>query len=575
MPFAAVAINRNLFVTPAERSLIDPWMYTGAFLSLPDYLHRFHDTYYLSRLSWLLPGFVAHRMFPPLVANAILHFTFFYGLLVATYALVAVALNRSLAMLVTIVVGWSPVILTSFSWDLVDGPGIVFLVVTLACLERASRLDDRAPWWATAAGGSFACMVSVNLFLLVYGPLFVLFLMVRVGRAEWRRALRMLTTVAGGSAAVVVLLGLTNRWLGGEWFFFMPSIHFAQQTLGEPNPWKEPGGGWILRSIWLVLPAFASVGALLMLHSWRELDPFRRALQVTLLAALGLWCALQAGRLNVLQIPYYTSYLAILALVALPLQARADHAPVSARRVIFLELGTFTFFALAHWVIVAGHTTFWPAIRDRIARTTTVLLLNAPDNTGPAGTIVAACVGLTAVLALRSRLPFAARWMVFVVGLMIASPAVWPYKLSPFWPRAAAFDAHSEFAEVVSAHRFIDEHIAGRSVRFWYEWSETGSTPLRAISSTYLWGYALLNERMPDLTADELAVLKPDTRLVLLIERAEEADMARESLRRCGLEMSVVAERRFAAPTGFSVLITDLRGVRSPRMRSCAEIAGV
>src|SRR5205085_10905595 len=100
-------------------------------LSLPDCLQRFHGEYYVARLSWLLPGFLAHRLLPRVVAEYALHFAVFYVLLGATYFLVKAGLNSSAAILVTLIVGWNPAILTSLSWDYVDGAGIVFLVLTL------------------------------------------------------------------------------------------------------------------------------------------------------------------------------------------------------------------------------------------------------------------------------------------------------------------------------------------------------------------------------------------------------------------------------------------------------------
>jgi len=112
IPWIELLINPNLFIVPDVRNAyIDPWLYTGYFLSLPEHLLRFPGYYYGSRLSWLVPGYLAHKAFPPLLANYVLHLGFFYVLLAATYALVKSAVNRHAAILVTIVVAWSPGIL--------------------------------------------------------------------------------------------------------------------------------------------------------------------------------------------------------------------------------------------------------------------------------------------------------------------------------------------------------------------------------------------------------------------------------------------------------------------------------
>src|SRR5215467_1325496 len=85
IPLLQLAVYPSLFVTPGGNQSIDPWVYVGFSLSLPAHLQRFGETYYASRLSWIVPGFIAHRLFPPLVAEYVLHLAFFYALLAATY----------------------------------------------------------------------------------------------------------------------------------------------------------------------------------------------------------------------------------------------------------------------------------------------------------------------------------------------------------------------------------------------------------------------------------------------------------------------------------------------------------
>ena len=50
-PFLLLAINRNLFINPNTNNFVDPWVYTGFFLSLPDHLIVWGRTYYSTRLS--------------------------------------------------------------------------------------------------------------------------------------------------------------------------------------------------------------------------------------------------------------------------------------------------------------------------------------------------------------------------------------------------------------------------------------------------------------------------------------------------------------------------------------------
>ena len=88
-PFLLLAINPNLFINPNGNNYIDPWVYTGFFLSLPDHLIVFPGSYYATRLSvaaWLR---CTSGLLSPLVANYVLHIGFFYLLLSAVYCLIA------------------------------------------------------------------------------------------------------------------------------------------------------------------------------------------------------------------------------------------------------------------------------------------------------------------------------------------------------------------------------------------------------------------------------------------------------------------------------------------------------
>ena len=61
------------------------------------------------------------------------------------------------------------------------------------------------------------------------------------------------------------------------------------------------------------------------------------------------------------------------------------------------------------------------------------------------------------------------------------------------------------FQAVADAHRFIATHLDGSVTRFWYRLSTRDAPPFRAIASTYLWAWVLVNEDMPRLTTDQAA----------------------------------------------------------------------
>src|SRR5262249_46729564 len=79
--------------------------------------------------------------------------------------------------------------------------------------------------------------------------------------------------------------------------------------------------------------------------------------------------------------------------------------------------------------------------------------------------------------------------------------------------------------------------------RFWYDYEGNPTRPLRAISSTFFWGFSLLNERLPSLTPNEASALPANARLVFLVPAMQDFERARESLRMHGLDVDVSGHR--------------------------------
>jgi hypothetical protein len=560
IPWVELFINPNLFITPdIHNDYIDSWLYTGYFLSLPDHLRRFPGAYYGSRLSWLVPGYLAHKAFPPLVANYVLHLGFFYVLIAATYTLVKSALNRHAAILVTIVVAWSPVILGALGWDYVDGAGIVFIVVALLCLEKAAQAGRFRWMWSVAAGVPMACMASSNVFLMVLWPVFGLFLLIRVGSARWRDVVRVAVMASAGIALVLLMFAFIDTRLGGPWMFLAPQLKVGRDLLAAPNPERLPSYAWLWRATWLVLPAVAAVGALVScLRPVSSRSSFGHAMQVVLLTALALWIAVEALGTPVLWLYYYSSYLAPLALIALPLQGGEPGAGLNRRAIVELELATLIMFAFARWLIVPNLAGLWVRAQPWLEpRLSAWLWGSLPiDHKLAFLTLAGAAAGLAAVFALRAIDSRRLRWMVFALGLAIACVAG-----PPDLPSANVKRASPYYEETVAAHRFIKQHTGGRDLRFWYKCPPGTSRPMRSVSSTYLWGYVLLNynEDMPVLTPQQAKGLGPQTRLVLLAPTVQETEVARAPLRTFGFDYQLVTQREFGSgDLSLAVVIVDL-----------------
>jgi hypothetical protein len=122
------------------------------------------------------------------------------------------------------------------------------------------------------------------------------------------------------------------------------------------------------------------------------------------------------------------------------------------------------------------------------------------------------------------------------------------------------------YEETVRAARFIERNLRLHKPRFWYDNQIVTKPPARAIASTYFWGFSLVNENMPALTAEEAAALPRDALLVFLLPVGRTLEAALATLRQHGSEASIVAQNQFG--TGESsvlIVLADLRRIAGDR----------
>jgi hypothetical protein len=553
IPAVLLAINPNLFVNPGGNSVLDPWVYTGLFISLPSHLRRFGETYYATRLPWLLPGFLTQYLFSPLTGNYVLHLSFFGTLLFATYRLVSRGVDRSAGFIAAVLVAGSPSILAALSWDYVDGPGIVFLVIALCCLNEAAHDADRSRLWPFAAGAALSCLVASNLTLGALLPACAVFVLVLTSRSGWRSMAAMAAIGVAGAALTMALLAVANRLLGGQWFFPEASFAFGRLVRSAPNRWRTPGFDWS-RATWLALPAVAAVGAGVdLVMRRRQSSRFQRAAQAALLVALATFVFLDTvGDWALLQFFYYASVLTPLALIALVAQAGPRPADDGWRGAVPLEMAAIAIMCGGYALSIRHTARFWTWVQASMAWGPPRDLLLVVF----AATIVS---GLMAIVAVHVIGEPRLRWGVFLVlaALSVSS-------LSQYWPVDQVPNARLEYQETVTAHRFIASRVGEAAMRIWHAAPTATSPPFRSIACTFLCSRLLVNEALPLLTRDEAQAMAPPMRLVLIVARESDAADARTALRAFGLDYTVVAQQQIGlAERAFLVIVADMVSVQT------------
>jgi hypothetical protein len=248
IPLVMAAINSNWLFTPI--GYLDPWYDVGYFLHYGDAAFRTAH-YKISRLSWLLPGWILYQVFRPVVANLLLHVG---ALLIATifvYLTLARLVARDIALL-------SAVFLTVYypfhgsgGWDYQTTGSGAYYALTLYFLTVAAQ--TQAPARSLfAAGMAFAATFHANIVFINMAPVLVGQYLV-AGRDVQRPLARLFHAIGPVVAGFVVLtlaLCVLNWSVGRYFLFFQPILDIVFNYVSDPNHmkawWSAWSTGWIL-----------------------------------------------------------------------------------------------------------------------------------------------------------------------------------------------------------------------------------------------------------------------------------------------------------------------------------------
>jgi hypothetical protein len=526
LPWALLFASVNwIFDYEIGTPFIDAWLYFGFFLDLPGYLRAFPETYYGSRLPWILPGYEAHKLFTPIIATYALHFGLYYTTAASFYLTLKHTVGRRAALLATIGMGSYGFFLWAMGSDYVEGPAIAyFLLTTLALTNTARRLR---PWAWLALGGTFyGAMVYTNLFLVVFTPPLLLYYLA-VNWQQNRHSLKVSSLFfTSGFLAISVLLGAVSYALGGDLLFYAPSIRSAHQLATQLDPWKYPVQTWLSGATWLVLPSLAVLSSMaLLIVAWKarsgRTNRFLILFQIYFLmcASIMLLWDLRGGA--TLQETFYASLLIPPMFLAWGAQLASMTDRLSSRNFIFLVCGVLAICLLAYRVPGDSHLTVflsthapWLALVLALAAGTTLLLSGAAART--------------------------ATLSIMCVTLALANVASGAFRTKNARMSKPGFLA---IVDTVQAIRTLEP--SGK-VLFWYQLSEPQGNYYRSVSSTYLWGFSLIGEQFPSLERDKRASQPPgpDRPLVILTTENDALLKAQASLRQIGLGAELLTERR-------------------------------
>ncbi|MEP0807549.1 MAG: hypothetical protein HRF47_18885 [Chloroflexota bacterium] len=222
-PLAFTAINSNWIFTPPTINMPDPWFYFSYFRYFFERAAEFPSNthYFVERLTWIAPGYIIYHIFPPLIANYVLHLLVYYTGCFALYGTLFLLFNRRTAFLTTLFLGGYPWFLRAAGWDYTDGIGIAYLCVLIFLLTFVFNSKS----WRTIfflAGMIHASLLVTNLFWVGLIPACaVYFLVLNIQKRKLDMGKIMLATgyFLVGNFALATLCGLFYLWATGNFFF--------------------------------------------------------------------------------------------------------------------------------------------------------------------------------------------------------------------------------------------------------------------------------------------------------------------------------------------------------------------
>jgi hypothetical protein len=516
LPILVLCRNSNPIFN-SNLGYIDPWFYYGFFHNLALFKGQlFPGTYYGSRLSWILPGYIVNQIFNPVLANYVLHLAVYYVAVLSLYFILARTINRPTALLTATVFGLHPHLWSAVGWDYPDGAGIAYYLLATALLTHAANAR-RAALTLALAGASCAAIVYTNLTWIMFLPFFPVYYLFRRKQNHPTSYLlelgRFCLWAGSGAGLLTILFAAINYRLDGTLWFYGPSIQFALNSLAQANPYKAKNLNWIWGAKWLLFPALTllAVPIVLVRRAGKPLSAETRTVFFfagSFLFSAALFGLAELGGNPLIEMPYYASYLlpsAFLAFGALLLRLEAGGAAVHP---LLFTIGAALLLAIPWW---DSQGSVWGALAKL----------------GPACLF---CIVVGAVV-LRGLWSASRASLCFVLVVLAACNAFALRTDATFlWARTSrtGTEFRDGFLRMTKAMKDIQATAPGLPKRFWIDDSGPLGPEFDSLSSTYLFEYALIGRHFPSFPPG--VQLPSGSVLVIPSNRPDVPELVRQAL---------------------------------------------
>ncbi len=368
LPLVLLAFNHYWIYSTI--GTLDPWIYAGYQMHPARLWSIFPTAYYGSRVPWIIFGWAVHRVADVEPALYIQALTLFYlSTLSLFYTVQRIFARPAAAFAAAALLGTNTWFLSSIGWDYIDGPMIALILLGFAALSGAA-LGQR---WRTAAllwGATSTATVSLftpNLIIVLPIQMAVFAGLNYLGAR--RNIVRVSLFWLTGCVVSFFLTCLVTWALGGHFFFFAAQANASivlLQHLDRIPPWTQ----WIGIAPWLLLPAFALIGSLIVLvvrgpaaarrlsSGQRDAALVREGKLLVLAAACVLACLgfmlMEAMRLGMLAYHYHANELYPFAFLVIGGALAAIPSGRSRIDALLIVLGAVVF-CIEPWVMHGLH----------------------------------------------------------------------------------------------------------------------------------------------------------------------------------------------------------------------------
>jgi len=320
IPIILLLIDNSWIFPNPFSGYADDWLYTGYFLNFQSFHSVFGNLYFVSRLPWIIPGYLIYNLFPVSISVYVLHLFFYYCSIISLYLILKNTVSEHAGFISALLFSFYPFFMREIGANYVFGAVIAYLL--LAFLMITKSYNSKNQFLLLFFAGIFSTLLLfTNLFTILLLPIIGLYYIIVYSNCLRKEFIPSGVALALGALFVFDLMCIFNQILTGDFDFYSPQIRASFYYTTWTNEWWHPWSEWILNAPWLILPAIGVVisiiYAIFIIHSSEKRNIVHLFFILSYLILFFIFLALELYGKPVLEIVYYASILIPLLFLAL------------------------------------------------------------------------------------------------------------------------------------------------------------------------------------------------------------------------------------------------------------------